>query len=191
MDEALCAGFTGLSTPSRELIHESLASYGVEHPPGSRQWQLRPEDAPLTRRSDLESMKSLLTNTGARLGYQVELIETDDGRSILKWIEPGGRVAGAFYVIATAMLGSVVFSQSGDDFQGRRTIILPGGRARLVEYKINRDPRLRSVLQDGWRLIKFRHLRRLADDISLDRENLDKLLDLDPLANRDPQLPLL
>jgi len=180
-----------LFTPSRELIHECLASYGVEHPPGSRLWQLRPEDVPSTRRADLESMKGLLSGTGARLGYQVELIETEDGRSILKWIEPGGQAAGEFFVIASAMLGSVVFSRSGDDFPARRTIILPGGRARLVEYKLNHDPRLRSILQESWRLIKFRHLRRLADDLSLKRENLDQLLDLDPLANRDPQLPLL
>jgi hypothetical protein len=191
MDEALCAVFTGLFTPSQELIQVCLASYGVEHPAGSRLWQLRPEDVPSTRRADLESMKSLLFMTGTRLGYQVELSETEDGRSILKWIEPGGQAAGAFFVIASAMLGSIVFSQSGDDIPARRTIILPGGRARLVEYKLNHDPRLRSALQESWRLIKFRHLRRLADDMSLRRENLDQLLDLDPLANRDPQLPLL
>jgi hypothetical protein len=191
MDQILCAVFTGLLTPSRELVQVCLASYGIENPPGSRLWQLRPEDAPSTRRADLESMKTLLVKTGTRLGYLVDLIETDDGRSALKWIEPGGQAAGAFFIIASAKLGSVVFSQSGDDLPARRMIILPGGRARLVEYKLDHDPRLRTALQDIWRLVKFRHLRRLADDISLTRENLDKLLDLDPLANRDPQLPLL
>jgi len=191
LDEILCVGFTGLFTPSLELIQECLESYGIEHPPGSRTWQLRPEDAPSTRRADLEGMKSLLSKTGTRLGYQVELIETEDGHSILKWLEPGGPAASAFFVIASAMIGNIVFSQHGEDLPTRRMIILPGGRARLIEYKLNRDPRLRSALQDGWQLIKFRHLRRLADDMSLKRENLEKLLDLDPLANRDPQLPLL
>jgi hypothetical protein len=96
------------------------------------------------------------------------------------------------------MLGSVVFAPQSVaplahivDPAARRMIVLPGGRARLVEYKLSRDPRLRSALQESWRLIKFRHLRRLADDLSLVRENLERLLDLDPLANRDPQLPLL
>jgi len=56
----------------------------------------------------------------------------------------------------------------------------------LIHY-----PRLRSAIQDGWRLIKFRHLRRLADDLNLERGNLDQLLDLDPLAYQDPQMPLL
>jgi hypothetical protein len=187
----MCADFTSLLTPSRELIQEFLSSYGKIHPPGSNTWQLRPEDTPSTRRADLETMKSLLSRTGSRLGYQVELNEPQGGRSILKWMEPGGQAAGTFFVIASAMLGSVVFSQLAGEFPNRRMIILPGGRARLVKYKLNHDPRLRSALQDGWRLIKYRHLRRLADDMSLTRENLENLLDLDPLANQDPQLPLL
>jgi hypothetical protein len=198
VDQALCAQFTGLYTPSRELIQECLASYGESPVPGSQGWQLRPEDAPAARRADLESMKNLLEHTGRRLGFQVEAAETISGRTVFLWLEANGEAAGVFYVIATAMLGSVVFAPQSIaplahivDPAARRMIILPGGRARLVEYKLGRDPRLRSALQEGWRLIKFRHLRRLADDLSLERENLERLLDLDPLANRDPQLPLL
>jgi len=191
MDAAMCGLFTGLFTPNRDLIHECLASYGIEHPPGSRLWQMRPEDDPATRRADLESMKSLLSRTGTRLGYQVEAIEAGNGRYVVKWSGGGGEAAVGFYVLASAKLGSVVFTQPGEGIPAQKMIVLPGGRARLVEYKLSHDPRLRSAMQDGWKLIKFRHLRRLADDISLTRENLEKLLDLDPLANRDPQLPLL
>jgi hypothetical protein len=191
VDKTMCAQFTGLLTPRRELIQECLASYGEAQPGGGRGWQLRAEDAPARRRADLEAMNGLLDKTGTRLGYRVEVGETKAGRAFLKWIDSDGQAAGIFFVIASAMLGSIVFGQRGEDLPARRLIILPGGRARLVEYKLSHDPRLRSALEDGWRLIKFRHLRRLADDLSLRQENLDRLLDLDPLANRDPQLPLL
>ncbi len=191
VDSSICALFTGLLTPSRELIQECLASYGVAHPPGSRSWQLRPEDAPAARRADLDAMQGLLSKTGARLGFEVETLETSSGRFIVMWLEAAGKAAAAFYVIASAMLGSIVFVSPGVHLPARKLIILPGGRARLVEYKLSHDPRLRSTIQDGWRLIKFRHLRRLADDLNLERGNLDQLLDLDPLAYQDPQMPLL
>lgn len=191
VDQAICAQFTGLLTPSRELIQECLASYGEAHPPGGPGWQLRPEDAPAARRADLQAMKSLLDRTGARLGFRVDALDPGSGRAVLVWLDADGKAASAFYVIASAMLGSVVFADHGVALPARRMIILPGGRARLVEYKLGHDPRLRSAIQDGWRLIKFRHLRRLADDLSLKRENLERMLDLDPLANRDPQMPLL
>jgi len=191
VDQTLCTQFTGLLTPSRSLIQECLASYGQAHPPGGPGWQLRPEDAPAARRADLQAMKDLLDLTGTRLGFRIETLNPDHGRSVLVWLDANGEAASAFYVIASAMLGSVVFAAHGVALPTRRMIILPGGRARLVEYKLSHDPRLRSALQDGWRLIKFRHLRRLADDLSLRRENLERMLDLDPLANQDPQMPLL
>jgi hypothetical protein len=191
VDQALCAIFTGLLTPSRELILECLESYGEILPPDGPGWQLRSEDAPAARRADLEKMYALLSRLGTRLGYQVGMATTGAGRSYVIWNEPGGRPAGIAFAIATAMLASIVFGQPAQDLPALRMIILPGGRARLVEYKLSRDPRLRSAIQEGWRLIKFRHLRRLADDLSLNRENLEKLLDQDPLANRDPQMPLL
>jgi hypothetical protein len=198
VDKAICGQFRGLFTPSRELIQECLASYGEASQPGGQGWRLRPEDAPAARRADLEAMRNLLERTGTRLGFRCDRAETITGRAVYLWVEASGEVAGVFYVIASAMLGSVVFAPQSIapmphivDPAARKMIILPGGRARLVEYKVGRDPRLGSALQDGWRLIKFRHLRRLADDLSLKRENLERLLDLDPLANRDPQLPLL
>ncbi len=198
VDEAMCLQFTGLSTPSRELIQACLESYGELIPGDEQGWRLRPEDAPAARRADLELMINLLERTGTRLGFRVEAAETIRGRRVFLWVEANGEVSGVFYVIASALLGSIVFAPQSIaplphvvDPAARKMIVLPGGRARLVEYKMSRDPRLRNALQEGWRLIKFRHLRRLAEDLSLQRENLERLLDLDPLANRDPQLPLL
>lgn len=191
LDQAICALFPGLLTPSRELLQECLASYGQAQPTGSPGWRLRPEDAPAARRADLQNMQDLVQRTGQRLGFRVEAQELENGRSVWMWLDAEGEAVSAFYILASAMLGSIVFAPQGIELPRHRVIILPGGRAPLVEYKLSHNPRLRSSVQEGWRLVKFRHLRRLADDLSLNRDNLERLLDLDPLANRDPQLPLL
>jgi hypothetical protein len=39
--------------------------------------------------------------------------------------------------------------------------------------------------------VKFRHVRRLAAETTLTRDNLDERLALDPIDESDPQLPLL
>ena len=69
--------------------------------------------------------------------------------------------------------------------------VLPGGRGPLVAEKARRDPRLRAWLQAGLHLVKFRHVRRLAAETTLTRDNLDERLALDPIHESDPQLPLL
>jgi hypothetical protein len=53
------------------------------------------------------------------------------------------------------------------------------------------DPRLRAWLQAGLRMVKFRHIRRLAAETTLSLDNLDERLALDPIDEADPQLPLL
>jgi hypothetical protein len=58
-------------------------------------------------------------------------------------------------------------------------------------YKTRRNLRLQSAIKANWRYLKFRHLRWLAENETLSRQNLDEQLDLDPLANRDPQMQLL
>jgi hypothetical protein len=69
--------------------------------------------------------------------------------------------------------------------------VLPGRRAGLALYKLERDPRFRQAKDDGWRFIKYRHVRRLAENLSLTRDSFAELLDLDPLTLEQLQAPLL
>ncbi|MCB0001780.1 MAG: hypothetical protein KDH86_04455, partial [Anaerolineae bacterium] len=44
-----------------------------------------------------------------------------------------------------------------------RYVVLPGGRAELLDFKLRRCPSWRGQLAwTGWEFIKFRHIRRLA-----------------------------
>jgi hypothetical protein len=61
----------------------------------------------------------------------------------------------------------------------------------LVAEKARRDPRLKAWLESDVRVVKYRHVRRLAADTTLRRENLAERIALDPMDEMDPQLPLL
>jgi hypothetical protein len=69
--------------------------------------------------------------------------------------------------------------------------VVPGGRALLLAEKARRDPRLHYAVEDASRLVKFRHIRRMADESTLTPDNFLERLSLDPLGEQDPQLPLL
>jgi hypothetical protein len=69
-------------------------------------------------------------------------------------------------------------------------VVLPGGRANLVAYKLKFDPRLRQRVEMGWRLIKFRQLRFLATSAVLDPKTFDEQLTLDSITYNAPQMRL-
>jgi len=71
------------------------------------------------------------------------------------------------------------------------TLVIPGGRAALLAEKARRDPRLAERLRSGLRILKYRHIRRLAEETTLTRGNLIERMGVDPPENEDPQLPLL
>jgi len=69
-------------------------------------------------------------------------------------------------------------------------IVLPGGRANLVAFKLQRDPRLRQAVEEGWRFVKYRQVRWLAENPALSIESLDEFLAQDSLTYDAPQLRL-
>lgn len=209
LDRKLCAAFPGLLTPASALIAECLRSYAEQQPPESGGWRLRSEDTPAARRADLAAMRQLLGELGRRLGFRVDGEQGDlPTRTPLRWLSapavqaaPVGQAAHpgtgldqpagyAFYVIASGTLGSLVFSAPAGAGL-RPVIVLPGGRAGWVEYRLRRDPRLRAAVEKDWLLVKYRHIRRLAGQPDLSAEKLAALLPGDPLANKDPQMALL
>ncbi len=182
LDAALCARFPGLLTPSSRLLEACLESYGKAVDETDR-WELRPEDLPETRQNDQEEVSRLLTQIGARLGYQSE------GQIPLMWMDERGRPAFSFYILTTAAIGKVLLSHP--HAPQTAFLVLPGSRANLVLFKQRRDPRLEKIINEGWRFLKFRHLRRLSESPLLNRENLDDQFALDPLTYTQPQIALL
>ena len=106
-------------------------------------------------------------------------------------------------VIGEIMLGK---ADSPPSPPASSIIVLPGGRANLVAYKLRHDPRLRALCAGtesssfsnasiqgaaaGWRFLKFRHLRQMLDNLLLQRNNLDEILAQDGLTYTAPQMRL-
>lgn len=184
LDLAVCRTFPGLLTPGARLVRACLSSYGTDAPPGEalRSWRLRDEDRPEARARERESVQAALIELGERLGYRAE------GGAILEWRADGGAQF-RFYVITSASFGHILLNPDHDPTCS--IVVLPGGRASLVEFKLKRDPRLRSAFELGWHFLKFRHVRWLASDSLITREAFLARLDLDPLGKSEAQMPLL
>ena len=184
LDQAVCTSFTGLLTPNKTLIDACLESYGQKSQIDNL-WQIRPQDQPSSRNIDLKAMTDLTYILGAKLKYNTHIA----GEHRFQWIDAMNQPRYTIYLTASALLGKILASKHNKNI--KPLIIIPGGRANLVSYKLDHDPFLRQQLEIGWKLIKFRHWRHLAENSSLSHINFDAQLLLDPFERKDPQFQLL
>jgi len=175
-----------MMTPDLELIMTCLESYGNQISPDSGLWELRIQDTPKARRADLARIIDFLEQIGQRLGFHT--CQPSPGTRLITWGEPDGVIKYAFYLVASAVLGYIV--SAGIYPPEQCLIVYPGGRAGLIAYKLRTNPRLKQHIDQGWRLVKFRHVHRLAESKTLNRDNLDEELALDPLTQQVSQLIL-
>lgn len=164
--------FPGLYTPQLGILQNILASYANHVENG---WQLRPEDQPDSRQADFMEMKDLLTEIGNRLNYRVSFPGTS--RQPIHWSE-SEEVCFIFYIIDSGRIGGLVFNEIIGT--GKHCIVLPGSRAGLVAYKLERDPLLQQMVGE-WQLLKFRQLRSLAKDKNLSRKDWLDGFSTDPI----------
>ncbi len=172
LETALNTALPGLLTPSQNLIRAVLGSYALET---DAHWTLRPEDSPEFRRADLDTAVQNLDILGARLGYTLEREEKSP--RLVRWLEHGQTIY-HFTLMASAVVGRILHQTPTPGVNN--FLIFPGGRASLLAYKLDRDPELRS-LSGQWRILKFRHLRRLALLAGLTREQFEKECSGDPI----------
>ncbi|RME86947.1 MAG: hypothetical protein D6770_10625, partial [Anaerolineae bacterium] len=176
---AVNSEFPALLTPSLGLLMEVLRSYGVEQ---EGRWHLREEDSPSARRADLAAMADLIESIGRRLSYRTRRSPA----GALLWDEDG-KTAYAFYVLASAVIGRILDENPYPP--ERSLIVLPGGRAGLLAYKLRRDPALEEKARH-WRFVKFRLLRALAEIPLLTRQTWREQLESDPVERAQGQLML-
>lgn len=177
--------FPSLLTPRGGLIQACLESYAQITPDLNFNWRLKPNEDPVRRVQDLAEIEGLLNGIGDDLGYTISK-KNAPGRVVhLQWIKNGSPNC-SFFISASGLLSRLL--DEINNSAEKRWIILPGSRAGLIHYKLKHDPPLAEIIDQGWGLVKFRHIRRLAEVRGSDF--FDRL-DLDPFQSDSPQLPLI
>ncbi|GAB4454829.1 MAG: hypothetical protein Kow0070_01990 [Anaerolineales bacterium] len=176
IEDDLYPQFPGLLTPSKGMIYAVLESYALRE---GAAFVLRPEDVAAVRRRELNTVTAMLEAIGLRLGYKTR----PEGRNSL-WLDEAGGVARVFHVLASALIGQAL--QDMPYPPERTVIVIPGGRAGLIEYKAERDPALAARLKK-YRLVKYRLLRTLIELPVLTRETFEEQIVSDPLERSAAQ----
>jgi hypothetical protein len=192
INKTMCEQFPGLYTPDSEFISVCLESYGEPDLINGKYWHVRPEDNLDTRQMDLENSNHYIHQIGERLGFMCEDHSHDRLKTTITWVDQKVGLDYRFFSTISAAISEIVIF--GEKPPMKAFIVLPGSRANLIVYKLRRDPRLSKEFnpsQGNWRFLKFRHLRSLVENPLLNRENLDLLLELDPLTYTTPQLRLI
>lgn len=182
MDEEICRLFPGVQTPPLSLVKACLASYGVEEEGHPGLFSLRREDLAASREIEIQQITDLVCQIGERLGYRPAV-----GKGVT-WYDKTNTPVYRFFIQASAAV-EILVSDQGHHAEGN-IIILPGGRASLLSYKLSRDARLDSAAKSGWRFLKFRHLRTLAANPLLDGELWESQLDKDPPEEEAGAMPM-
>jgi hypothetical protein len=155
---------------------------------GTDRWMLMKGETPSARRGDMQEMEMLLEKLGRRLGYAIKKKPPRGDVRVFTWNTDEGP-AYTFFISASGILSILVLSDP--DPPPNPWIVLPGSRSHLVVYKLSQNVPLAQRIEEDWGFIKYRHLRRMVDDESVTRENLEERLALDPLQYDAPQLPLI
>ncbi|HSD85095.1 MAG TPA: hypothetical protein VLG46_14600, partial [Anaerolineae bacterium] len=160
-------GFPDHLTPDRALVATVIHSY-AEDIHFERIW-LRAEDQPEARQAEVDEVCQLLAQIGERLGIEVSSARPEGEQRRIVWSQ-SGEILYTFTVQTTADVLTLLRADSG-------VLIIPGGRATLLQYKIARDARLRKT---KWQVLKCSSLRRAAQQSDLSLTTFPLAFGLEP-----------
>ncbi|MBM3152274.1 MAG: hypothetical protein FJZ96_08775 [Chloroflexi bacterium] len=174
LETALHAELRGLLTPPLSLTRAILDSYAL---PDQGKYSLRPEDDPSARRRDLEAAGEMLGKLAAGAGWTARRLE---GVARAWAWEEKGETHYIFHLLASALVCRVL--RENQFPAGISLLVIPGGRAGLFAFKLERDPALKQLWSGGWRVLKYRQLRRLASMPIPGRSEIEDALQGDPIV---------
>ena len=186
--EQIYREYPGLITPGEIYLKTILESYAEITTEEPRKWALKENDQPINRRKDLDEIQLILARFGEELGFTVK--NEDFAGNIIHQVW-GTEVAGHynFFISASGLLNPIL--TQGTLTLTNAWIILPASRAGLIHYKLRKNPELEKTISNHYQLVKFRHIRRLADQGGLSHANIQERLKLDPFTSESAQIPLI
>jgi hypothetical protein len=178
IEQDLYPRLPGLLTPSQGMIYAVLSSYANRE---NGAWKLRAEDLASARREELQRVARLVETIGRRLGFATRKQDKN-----YLW-EQNGALWRTFTILASALLGRALAETPYPP--GQIVIVIPGGRAALAAYKIQRDPGLAARIK-AVQVVKYRLLRTLAELPVLTRETFEEQVAGDPLEKSKSQMTM-
>lgn len=183
LDHEICYRFPGFFTPDSGLINHCIESYSKKEELARGIITLREQDQPAKRSLEVSATGLSLHDLGSRLGYSTR------GSNPVIWETSDGLLSYVFNVTSSAQIGNLVFNPQYP--ANKSIIVIPGARANLLLYKLRHNFLLAQVINQGWRFLKFRHLRHLLDTPTISSNNFDQELALDPMTESPAQMRLL
>jgi hypothetical protein len=176
IEQDLYPRLPGLLTPSQAMIYAVLTSYANRE---NGAWKLRAEDLASARRDELNHIARLIETIGRRLGYSTRKQDKN-----YLW-EQNDTLERTFYILASALIRRALAETPYPP--GQIVIVIPGGRAALAAYKIQRDPSLAAHIKTV-QVVKYRLLRTLVELPVLTRETFEEQVAGDPLEKSRSQM---
>lgn len=167
--------FSGYLTPPQDLVRIILDSY-AELDPYSYTWTLKENETQKSRDEDINEIQQLLEAVGGKLGVEAE----ED--QLIAWYLGTNHETPIYRLLiyTTAILNRKAIMSERDVCE--TIVLIPGSRAGLMKFKIDRDPYLRELLTSKIHFVKFRTLRSIAARADLSLEIWRVLIDSDPLS---------
>jgi hypothetical protein len=165
--QQLYRDFPGQLTPDRALLATVIHSYAEDlH---FERIRLRAEDQAEARQIEADEVYQLVRRIGEQLGVEVRTgVDAEEQRHVV-WSTTEEAVY-SFVIQTTAEVMPMLQDSSG-------VLVIPGGRATLLQHKIARDARLRKT---PWRVLKFSSLRRAAQQSDLSLATFPLAFGLEP-----------
>lgn len=155
--------FPGLQTPPMSTIYEILQSYANCQEPDPL-WSQKLEEYAASRAKDIQAIQTVLARLAKAFGLKSQSFD-----SRTDWLDQQGTIKLRLIVQSHANL---YLSLTNPLFDPNQTYIIhPGSRSNLIKYKINQDPQLESLLNQGWRFGKFRRVRESLNKLELNYES--------------------
>lgn len=172
--ERVLQRFPGCLTPPETLLQCCADSYAV-FDPAARSWKLKPHDLEAARAENAREMARLLAEIAGALG-----VLHQDGQPAAWRAHPAAEAPlYQFFVLTDAVIPAEALTAAAEGLE--TVLLIPGSRAGLLRYKMDRNPALRAQTKSRVRFLKFRALRGIAARSDLSLGIVKMLLDADPL----------
>jgi len=172
----------GLLPVSHAFLQRLVSSYCEALSEGNNSYKLKIQEESQARKTDFQQISKLVNRIGKDLGYSV----LDENPC--KWLSDGGVRQYKFFITASSIMSQFISKFENENFES--VIILPGSRAELLSYKLKNDP----IYHQNFKrihFVKYRHLRLISENPSLNVETWAQILDSDPAVWQEVNQPVL